>query len=163
MTLTGFVHSHGEKVAAERAAKRIYGVRAVANDIEVMPGLQLSDPEIARNAATALKTHFNVPDEKIKVTVKDGWITLEGSVDWPYQMNAAKLAVKNLIAVKGVSNQIVVKSVVSPEQVKNKIEEALRRSAEIDARRIMVYAVHRRATQERPERRPLLFAAGNRD
>jgi osmotically-inducible protein OsmY len=138
--LTGFVHSYAEKLAAERAAKRIYGVKGVANDIEVKPGIQLSDPEIARNAVTALETRANVPDNRIKVTVKNGWMTLEGDVEWQYQKAAADSAVKNLTGVKGVTNEIVIKTRVSPAQVKTRIEDALERSAEVEARRIMVEA-----------------------
>jgi osmotically-inducible protein OsmY len=140
IALTGFVHSYAEKLAAERAAKRIYGVKGVANDIEVKPGIELSDPEIARNAVTALETRANVPDNRIKVTVKNRWITLEGDVEWQYQKAAAESAVKNLTGVKGVTNQIVIKTRVSPAQVKTRIEEALERNAEVEARRITVEA-----------------------
>ena len=138
--LTGFVHSYAEKLAAERAAKRIYGVKGVANDIEVKPGVQLSDPEIARNAVTALETRANVPDNRIQVTVKNGWLTLEGDVEWQYQRAAAESAVKSLTGVKGVTNQVVIKTRVSPAQVKTRIEEALERNAELEARRIIVEA-----------------------
>lgn len=138
--LTGFVHNYAEKLAAERAAKRIYGVKGVANDIEVKLGIEVSDPELARNAVTALETRTNVPDNRIKVTVKNRWITLEGDVEWQYQKVAAESAVKNLTGVKGVTNQIVIKTRVSPTQVKTRIEEALERSAEVEARRITVYA-----------------------
>ncbi|MFY9608843.1 MAG: BON domain-containing protein [Blastocatellia bacterium] len=138
--LTGFVHSYAEKLAAERAAKRIYGVKGVANDIEVKPGVQLSDPEIARNAVTALESRVDVPDNRIKVTVKNGWIILEGDVDWQFQRNAAESAVKKLTGVKGVTNQIFIEARVSPTQVKTRIEEALERSAELEARRITVDA-----------------------
>jgi osmotically-inducible protein OsmY len=140
VALSGFVHSYAEKLAAERGAKRIYGVKGVANDIEVKPGIELSDPEIARNAVSALETRVNVPDSRIKVTVKNGWITLEGEVDWQYQKAAAENAVKNLTGVKGVTNQIVIKTRVSPAQVKTRIEEALERNAELEARRITVEA-----------------------
>jgi osmotically-inducible protein OsmY len=140
IALTGFVHSYAEKLAAERAAKRIYGVKGVANDIEVKPGIELSDPEIARNAVTALETRANVPDNRVKVTVKNRWITLEGDVEWQYQKAAAESAVKNLTGVKGVTNQIVIKTRVSPAQVKTRIEEALERNAEVEARRIVVEA-----------------------
>jgi osmotically-inducible protein OsmY len=140
VALTGFVHSYAEKLAAERAAKRIYGVKGVANDIEVKPGVQLSDPEIARNAVTALETRANVPDNKIQVTVKNGWLILDGDVEWQYQRVAAESAVKNLTGVKGVTNQILIKTRVSPTQVKTRIEEALERSAEVEARRLIVEA-----------------------
>jgi osmotically-inducible protein OsmY len=141
VTLTGFVHSYAEKLAAERAAKRIYGVKGVANDIEVKPGVELTDPEIARNAVSALESRADVPDNRIKVTVKNGWVTLEGDVDWQFQRMAAESAVKRLIGVKGVTNQISIKTRVSPAQVKTRIEEALERSAELEARRITVDAV----------------------
>jgi osmotically-inducible protein OsmY len=140
VTLTGFVHSYLEKIAAEKAVKRVYGVKAVANDIEVKLGSQRTDPEIARDAVQALKTHVGVPDDKVKLTVKNGWLTLEGNVDWQFQKSRAESAVKNLVGIKGVSNQIEVKPMVSAEQVRAKIEEALKRSAEVDARRIAVEA-----------------------
>jgi osmotically-inducible protein OsmY len=138
--LTGFVHSYAEKLAAERAAKRIYGVKGVANDIEVKPGIELSDPELARNAVSALESRTNIPFNRIKVTVKDRWITLEGEVEWQYQKVAAESAVKNLIGVRGVINQLAIRTRVSPTQVRSKIEEALERSAEVEARRITVDA-----------------------
>lgn len=140
ISLTGFVHSYAEKMAAERAAKRIYGVKALANDIEVKPRYEMTDPEIARNAVLALQTHVNVPDDRIKITVKNGWVMLEGTVDWRYQKIAAEAAVRNLTGIKGVNNQVEIKPFVSAGQVKIKIEEALKRSAEIDARRISVEA-----------------------
>lgn len=140
IALNGFVHSYAEKLAAERAAKRIYGVRGVANDIEVKPWIDLSDPEIARNAVAALQTHVSAPDDRLKVTVKDRWITLEGDVEWQYQKAAAESAVKNLTGVRGVSNLILIKTRVSPAQVKTRIQEALERSAEVEARRITVEA-----------------------
>ena len=133
IALTGFVHSYAEKLAAERAAKRIYGVKGVANDIEVKPVIELTDPEIARNAVTAIETRVDVPDNRLKVTVKNHWIILEGDVAWQYQREAAESAVKNLTGVKGVTNQIVIKTRVSPAQVKTRIEEALERSAEVGA------------------------------
>jgi osmotically-inducible protein OsmY len=140
VTLTGFVHSYAEKVAAENAAKRVYAVKGVANDIEVKLKVERTDPEIARDVVQALKSGVTVPDDKIKVIVNNGWVTLEGKVEWQYQKNAANAAVRDLGGVKGVSNRIEVKPTVSPTQVKTKIEEAFRRSADIDARRITVDA-----------------------
>jgi osmotically-inducible protein OsmY len=140
VTLTGFVHNYAEKVAAENAAKRVYGIRGVANDVEVKLAVEQTDPEIARNAVHALQSRISVPDEKIKLTVKNGWITLEGKVEWQYQKNSAEMAVRELAGVKGVSNRIELRPNVSPAQVKTRIEEALRRSAEVDARRITVDA-----------------------
>jgi osmotically-inducible protein OsmY len=132
------------KIAAEKAAKSAYGVRAVANDIQVKPVFKRTDPEIAKDAAHALEARINVPDQDITVIVKDGWITLEGEVEWMYQKEGAELAVKLLQGVKGVTNQIKIKPKVSPSQVQTRIEEALRRSAEVDARRIRVEAEDRK-------------------
>jgi osmotically-inducible protein OsmY len=138
VSLTGFAHGYMEKVAAEKAAKRVYGVKAVANDIEVKLGIEKSDPEIAREAVEALHRNYSVPDERIKVMVKDGQVVLEGTVDWHYQKQAAEAAIRDLAGVKGVSNDLQVKAGVTPQDVQIKIEAALRRSAELDARRVVV-------------------------
>jgi osmotically-inducible protein OsmY len=140
VTLSGFVPSYWEKDAAEKAVKRVYGVRGVANDIEIKLGLTRTDPEIARDAVHELNSHISIPGDKIKVTVKSGWVTLEGKVDWQYQRTLAESAVKKLKGVIGITNNIEVAPRVSPTEVKSKIEEALRRSAELDARRITVEA-----------------------
>jgi osmotically-inducible protein OsmY len=140
VTLTGYVETYAEKLAAEKAAKRVYGVKAVANDIQVKASYKGFDPDIAKRAVHALQGHVLVPDEKVKITVKDAWITLEGMVDWKYQKDAAESAVRNLGGITGVSNLIEVKPQVSPTEVKTKIVEALRRTAQIDARRIQVEA-----------------------
>jgi osmotically-inducible protein OsmY len=138
VTLSGFARSYWEKDAAEKAVKRVYGVRAVANDIEVKLGVTRTDPEIARDAVQELQSHISIPADKIKATVKTGWVTLEGTVDWQFQRNLAESAVKKLRGVLGVTNNIEVKPLVSPTEIKGKIEDALRRSAEVDARRINV-------------------------
>ena len=138
VTLTGFVRSYFEKDAAEKAAKRVYGVRGIANDIEVKLSSSRTDPEIARDAVHEIQNHVSLPADKIKVTVKNGWVTLEGTVDWQYQKVLAESAVKKLRGVIGVTNSIEVKPQVSPSEIKNKIEDSLKRSAEIDARRISV-------------------------
>jgi osmotically-inducible protein OsmY len=138
VTLSGFVSSYFEKDAAEKAAKRVYGVRGVANDIEVKLASTRTDPEIARDAVHELESHISIPADKIKVTVKNGWVTLEGNVEWQYQKTLAESAVKKLRGVLGVTNNIEVKPRVSPTEIKSKIEEALKRSAELDARRITV-------------------------
>jgi len=140
VTLSGFASSYLEKDAAEKAAKRVYGVRAVANDIEVKLSSTRTDPEIARDAVHELEIHISIPADKIKVTVKNGWVTLEGNVEWQFQKTLAESAVKKLRGVIGVTNNIAVRPRVSPAELKSKIEEALRRSAEIDARRITVEA-----------------------
>jgi osmotically-inducible protein OsmY len=138
VTLSGFVSSYYEKDAAEKAAKRVYGVRAVANDIEVKLATTRTDPEIARDVVRELDSHVSIPADKIKVTVKNGWVTLEGTVEWQYQKALAESAVKKLRGVIGVFNNIEVKPQISPADVKAKIDEALRRSADLDARRISV-------------------------
>ncbi|HKZ80984.1 MAG TPA: BON domain-containing protein [Pyrinomonadaceae bacterium] len=146
VTLTGFVNNYAEKLAIERATLRTYGVSAVANEIQVKPLLQKTDTDIASAALHALQARVDVPDEKIKLTVKDGWIALEGNVDWYYQKNAAEFAVKYLSGVKGITDNILVKPQVSTIEVKDKIEDALKRNAEVDARRISVEANEGRVT-----------------
>jgi osmotically-inducible protein OsmY len=138
VTLSGYVPSYWEKDAAEKAVKRVYGVRGVANDLEVKLFTTRTDPEIARDAVHELQSHISIPSEKIKVTVSRGWMTLEGTVDWQYQKTLAESAVKKLKGVIGVTNNIEVKPQASPTEIKSKIEEALKRSAEMDARRITV-------------------------
>jgi osmotically-inducible protein OsmY len=142
VTLTGHVPSYAEKYGAERAAKRVYGVKAVADELDVkLPGtLKRTDEAIARACIAAFKTHDGVPAENIKVLVSKGWIKLEGEVEWQYQKEAAENTVRNLAGVTGVSNNIRIKPRVSLSDVKCRIEEAFKRSAEIDARRISVEA-----------------------
>jgi osmotically-inducible protein OsmY len=140
VTLTGFVKSFTDKYEAEAAAKRVAGVVAVANDIEVrMPSVdERPDPEIARDAAAAIKSQLPISSEKIKIVVKDGWITLEGEVEWQYQRTTAENAVRRIRGVKGVSNMIQLKPRAEPSEIKRKIQEAFRRNAEVDANRIVV-------------------------
>lgn len=138
VTLSGFVPSYWEKDAAEKAVKRVYGVRGVANDIKVKLPSERTDPEIARDAVQSLQSYVSIPADRIKVTVKNGWVTLEGKVDWQYQKTLAESAVKHLRGVLGITNNIEVEPHVSPTEIKSKIEDALKRSAEVDARRITV-------------------------
>jgi osmotically-inducible protein OsmY len=139
VTLTGFVHSYAEKVAAEKAAKSVYGVKAVANDIEAKP-MTRTDPEIARDVIEAMKLDMRVPDDRLKAGIRDAFVTLEGNVEWNYQREAAESCARKVNGVRGVANKIEVKPKVSTTEVKTKIEDALRRSAEVDARRITVSA-----------------------
>jgi osmotically-inducible protein OsmY len=140
VTLTGFTRSYSDKLEAEAAAKRVAGVLAVANDIEVrLPAIdQRPDPDIARDAVAALKAQLPISHDRIKVIVKDGWITLEGAVEWQYQKSTAEQAVRKIKGVKGVTNLITVKPSVEPTEIQRKIQEAFRRSAELDANRITV-------------------------
>jgi osmotically-inducible protein OsmY len=140
VTLGGHVSSYVEKYAAERAAKRVHGVRAIANELDVkLPfGSKRTDEDIAAAVVSTLKFHLSVPQDKIKVTVNKGWVTLEGEVEWQYQKNAAENTVRYLSGVVGVSNYITVKPHVSPTELQSKIEDAFKRSAELDASRITV-------------------------
>jgi osmotically-inducible protein OsmY len=156
VTLTGFVRSWGQRQAAEEAAKRVASVLGVANDIEVrLPIIhQRPDPEIARDAVDAIKLWLPFSYENIKVVVKDGWVTLEGEVEWNYQRDAAEKAVSRLKGVKGVSNFIQIKPRAAPTDIKRKIEEAFRRHAEIDATCITAETEGRRGHS--PRHRALL-------
>lgn len=140
VTLSGHVSSYLEKWVAEKAAKRVYGVRALVNDIDVhLPDSdRVTDEDLAQDAVEALKWNPFVPSKSIKVTVNEGWVTLEGEVRWRFQKEAAEDSVVGLDGVKGVTNRIVIKPRVSPSEVQSGIEDALRRSAEMDAHRIQV-------------------------
>ena len=142
VTLTGVVNSFAEKWAAERAAKRVYGVNALASELKVeLPGFaKRTDADIAQAAENALDWDISVPADSVKVTVEDGWVTLEGNVDWQYQRTSAQDDVQYLTGVKGVSNEIDVKPKVAPSDVKAKIEAALERNAILDAQYIKVEA-----------------------
>ena len=140
VTLTGFVRSYSQRYGAERDAKRVAGVLAVANDIEVrLPSVdQRPDPEIARDAVAAIRTELPYAHQLIKTIVKNGWVTLEGEVEWNYQRERAESAVRRIKGVKGLSNLIELKPVVSPVDIKRKIEDAFKRSAEVDAKNVTV-------------------------
>jgi osmotically-inducible protein OsmY len=142
VTLTGFVKSYNDKWEAERDAKRVAGVLGVANNLEVrLPNIdERPDPDIARDAVAAIKSQLPVSYENIKVVVKNGWVSLEGEVEWNYQRETAERAVRRVRGVNGVSNKIELKPRVTPSEIKRKIEEAFRRSAEIDASRVTVEA-----------------------
>jgi osmotically-inducible protein OsmY len=142
VTLTGFVRSYGQKLQAEADAKRISGVVGVANDIEVrLPAIdQRPDPDIARDAVAALKAQIPYSWEAIKVLVHNGWVTLEGQVEWNYQRDRAEEAVRRIKGVKGLTNSIQLKPAVMPSEIKRKIEDAFTRNAEIDAQNITVEA-----------------------
>ena len=140
VTLTGWVDSYAKRWAAEEAAHRVRGVKAVANDIEVrLPSsAERTDADLAAAAVRALEWDALVPIEKVDVTVSKGWITLRGEVEWQYQKQDAERVVRRLSGVRGVTNLLVVKPRVSPADLKEKIEQALVRNAETDAQRIQV-------------------------
>jgi osmotically-inducible protein OsmY len=140
VTLTGWIDSYTKRWAAEEAAHRVRGVKAVANDIEVRlsTAAERNDADIAAAAVRALEWDAFVPVDKLDVTVSKGWVTLKGEVEWQYQKQDAERVVRRLSGVKGVSNLITVKPHVAPSELKEKIEQALLRSAELDAKRITV-------------------------
>ncbi len=142
VTLSGYVNTYSKKLAAENAVKRVKGVKAVAEDIEVRFGVNdhRNDTEIAEAALDALKWNTNVPDESIKLKVENGWVTMEGTVDWKFQKDAAANAIKDITGVKAVSNFLTLKPRVNTTIVTNKIKSALQRSAAIEANNIDVDA-----------------------
>jgi osmotically-inducible protein OsmY len=140
VTLTGYVPNYAQKLAAERAAWRVKGVKGIAQEIQVrLPGhTRSNDDEIAQRALNILAWSTQVPSDAIRVKVSDGWITLSGQVDWNYQRNAAEFEVRKLSGVLGVINCIELKPNAQVGDVKQRILDALKRHAEIEARRIRV-------------------------
>jgi osmotically-inducible protein OsmY len=140
VTLAGFADSWADRWKAERVASRVQGVKGVANDIKVkLPSSsERPDPDLAHAAVDALKWNVLVPDDRIRVKVSNGWLTLEGEVDWYYQMEEAERAVRKLKGVKGVTNLVTVAVRPASWDVKEKIRNALERGAELDADRIRV-------------------------
>ncbi|MGH7668570.1 MAG: BON domain-containing protein [Gemmatimonadaceae bacterium] len=143
VTLSGFVDSYAQKYAATRAAERVHGVRAVADGLSVkLPkSLVRSDTDIAQAAVSALRWAVEVPDTRVQVLVDDGWVSLDGALDWQFQRTATEKAVRFLTGVKGVINRISVQQPnVSAYEVNQRIGQALRRSADTEADRISVEA-----------------------
>lgn len=142
VALSGYVSTFPQKFQAELDVKRVTGVSGIANDIEVrLPNVdKRPDPEIARDAVAAVQFQLPMSYGNVKVLVRDGWITLEGALEWQYQKERAADAVRHLKGVSGVINSINVQPKVSPIEIKRKIEEAFMRSAEIDANHIIVEA-----------------------
>ena len=148
VTLTGFVPDYAQRRVAARAAERVVGVRAVAQElmVKVPQPHQRSDTELAHQVVNALAWDIEVPDDKIKARVQDGWVTLEGDVDWQYQRSSAERAVRYLTGVKGVNNFISIKPHASPYDVAQHIKAALHRTAEADAKKIQVTAADGKVT-----------------
>ncbi len=140
VTLTGHIDSYAAKLAAERAAQRVYGVRAVANDIQVTLADERTDTDVAHDCLQALRNRISVPPQ-VKLSVRYGHVVLEGTVDWMYERMAAEDAIKTIRGVKSVSNQIKIQPKASTAEVREKIEAALKRHAEIDSRRIQVETI----------------------
>jgi osmotically-inducible protein OsmY len=140
VTLTGWVDSYTKRWAAEEAAHKVRGVKAVANEIKVRPDVsaERNDADIAAAAVHALEWDALVNMDKLDVIVSKGWVTLKGQVEWQYQKEDAERVVRRLSGVKGVTNLIAVRPSVTPSDLRSKIEQALIRSAELDAKRITV-------------------------
>ena len=140
VTLRGDVPSFAAKETAERVALRVYGVKAVANDINVrlVSGYERTDSEIAQAAAHALRWHSLVPEDKVKVEVEDGWIRLSGETDWAYQRASAEQSVRPLVGVRGVTNDISIKARANASEISRDISSALERHARREAQRIAV-------------------------
>ncbi|EPR73785.1 transport-associated protein [Winogradskyella psychrotolerans RS-3] len=144
VTLTGQVFSYANKIAAEKAVKKIKGVKAVAEDIEVGYDSQdhKTDTEIANVVIDALAWNIAVPKNNISIKVEDGWVYLSGKVEWWYQREAAKRVAQHLIGVKGIINNISIKQKAEKlYQIKERIVKAFERSAYIDANTITVELV----------------------
>ncbi len=140
VTLTGVVDSYAKKVAAEKAVKSVIGVKAVADDVEVKYGAayKKTDKEIAKAVVNALEWNASVPQEKVEIEVRDGWVYLSGELQWFYQKEAARKAVENLLGVKKVVNNITLKQAIEPSEIKKKITKAFERLADLDANSIKV-------------------------
>src|SRR5580693_1016412 len=139
VTLTGGVRTYAEKLAATRTAERVYGVKAVANELKVkLAGVPRDDSDIARAIAHVLENNVQLPEEKVHARVKSGWVTLDGEVEWGFQRHEVERMVRQVRGVIGVTDTIVVKPSASPQSVQALIEETFKREAEIDARHIRV-------------------------
>ena len=140
VTLTGHVSSYAQKLAAEEAARRVRDVRAIVQNIEVRypSSLKIPDEEIAKRALNSIQWDVTLPEAKINLTVQSGFITLSGEVPWYYQRNAAETAVRRIAGVTGVANKISIEPKVQLGDVKTKIENALKRHAEVEAKAIQV-------------------------
>jgi osmotically-inducible protein OsmY len=140
VTLAGWVDSYIKKWAAEEAAHRVPGVKAVVNDIEVrLPtSAERTDPDIAAAVVRALEWDAGIPASRLDITVSNGWVTLKGEVEWQYQRQDAERVVRRLVGVRGVTNLITVKPRLTAQELKQRIEQALVRNAQLDAQRITV-------------------------
>ena len=148
VTLTGHLSSLAEKLAAERAAQRVAGVKAVAVEMDVRPlsGNARSDTDIAVAAKQALSWNVSVPEGHVQTKVEKGWISLTGEVEWDYQRRAAERAVHDLVGVVGVTNLVKVKPRISPIDIQKSIESALKRQAEREAQHMQVLVEGSRVT-----------------
>lgn len=147
VTLSGSVDTYYKKIKAENAAKKVVGVRALAEDLRVgvSPLFKKSDAEIAEAALTALRQHTSIPDENLKLKVEDGIITIEGQVDWYYQRKLAEDSLQGLAGVRDIVNNISVKPLTTGENIKKRIADAFQRNAALDASRLSIDLVGSKA------------------
>lgn len=143
VTLTGHVPTYTQKMTVENVVRRVKGVKGIAEEIEVRPfgSNRTADDEIAKRAVNTLSWNTSVPDGAVQVKVQKGWLTLTGTVDWQYQKNAAAEAMADLAGVTGVTNQIQIRPRPSAFDVKKRIEDALKRNAEVEAQAIRVNVI----------------------
>ena len=148
VTLSGQVDTYSKKTLAERAAKKVWGVKAIAEDIQVgiSPSYRKTDAEVAEAVVNGLKWHTMIPEEKIKVSVEDGIVKLEGEVEWEYQRTQARSAIENLTGVRSVTNLISVKPKITSSDIQQKINAAFQRSATIDSGKITAEVLGSRVT-----------------
>jgi osmotically-inducible protein OsmY len=140
VSLTGHVRTYAQKFAAERAVKCVKGVKAVAEEIKVVSNedLDVCDEAIAARCLDVIRWNSAIPDERLQIKVQEGWVTLEGEVDWQYQKEAAQSAVRKLAGVVGINNMLILKPKETPENIKERIEAALARNAALDTRKLRV-------------------------
>lgn len=140
VTLSGVVNNYSKKLAAEKAAKNIEGVKAVALDIEVKYGVDFkkTDKEIAKAIVDAYEWNSSIPEDEIQIKVENGWVFLTGEVQWEYQKNAAKKAIEGLVGVRGINNSITLKNTIKPKEVKSQIKRAFHRMATLDSNDIIL-------------------------
>jgi osmotically-inducible protein OsmY len=139
VTLSGHTPTYAEKLAAARAAERVYGVKAVANDLKVqLPGMPRDDSEIAAAIAHVLDNNVQIPAGQVHARVQNGWVTLEGNVKYDFQRREVERMVRNIRDVAGVTDLVTVTPPASPERIREAIEDTFRREAEVDARHVSV-------------------------
>jgi osmotically-inducible protein OsmY len=139
VTLTGRVPSYSEKLAATRASERVYGVKAVANNLDVrLSGARRDDSDVARAIAHILEWNVRIPEGRVHARVENGWVTLEGDVDFEYERHEIERMVRNVRGVVGVTDLVGVRPPTNPADIQMQIEETFRREAEVDARHIQV-------------------------
>ena len=139
VTLSGHTPTYAEKLAAARAAERVYGVKAVANDLKVqLPGMPRDDSEIAAAIAHVLDNNVQIPGGQVHARVQNGWVTLEGNVKYDFQRREVERMVRNIRDVVGVTDLVTVTPPASPERIREAIEDTFRREAEVDARHVSV-------------------------